>query len=339
MNKLSGERLLLSLKPILMENQKFFKFFYIVILLIFFCLNFCTASLGETNFKLVDKVVAVVGDQFLTLYELKLLCKPFLKRLNNENVPPEEKEKIIKDIEKKVLESWIEDTIVQQEAKKYGISVSDEEVKNYIKNEIRALGGEKAFKKFLKDEGLSFKEYKEKIKKRLLAIKFVQLQVHQKVLITDQDLKEAYQEYVKRFKSMNVSGYKYVISILKSRDENIIKKAYILLKSGKNLEDVAKVLSNKVKFIPEVSYFKKDLSKEVLDILDKLNKGEISSPIKIGDNYFIIKLLNKGKVNPLPFSQVKKHLYQELFQKEAQKFVQKLIEELKEKRYVKIFSF
>ncbi|NPA39877.1 MAG: hypothetical protein GXO57_05490 [Thermodesulfobacteria bacterium] len=322
-----------------MKSKKNFKIYLSFLFSILFFISSFRISIAQSNFKLVDKVVAVVGDQFLTLYELKQLCKPFLEDLSQKQLPPEEKKKAIEEVEKSVLESWIENTIVQQEAEKYGISVSDEDVENYIKNEVKALGGIKAFKKFLKAQGISLEEYKKRIKKKLLAIKFVQLQVHQKILITDQELKKAYQEYVRNFKKVHPTGYQYVISLLKSKDEKVIKKAYELLKSKKSLKDVAKTLNGEVSFIPKVNYLKRDLSPEVLKVLDALKPGQISQPVKIGEEYFVVKLLYKGEVKPLPFSEVKNHLYQKLFQEKAQKFIKKLIKELKEKRYIKVFSF
>jgi len=66
-----------------MEIKKF-------ILSLFFFLIFTTHSFAS---QIINKIVAVVGDEFLTLYDLDEMCKPYFERFIKPDLPLEGKRK------------------------------------------------------------------------------------------------------------------------------------------------------------------------------------------------------------------------------------------------------
>jgi len=297
---------------------------------------FCLWILSFSAFasQVVDKIVAVVGDKFLTLYELNEMCKPYFEKFINPDLPEEEKERIKKDIQQKILRTWIEESVLEIEAKKYGLTVSDAEIENYLKAEINSLGGEEKFKNFLKSQGLTLEEYKKKLKDKLLKIKLVQIQIHQKVLVTQEELEKAYQEAIKHYDK----SYKYWISVLIIKEDKLLSEAIFqeVLK-GKSFEEIYKSNPQQVQLIKEEVFKKNELAPEILKKLKTLKPGEITEPIKIGNSYYIIKLIKAGFDRPPSFEKMKPQLYKVLFEKKAQKFIENWIKELEDKRYIKIY--
>ncbi|PMP94187.1 MAG: hypothetical protein C0169_06850, partial [Thermodesulfobacterium geofontis] len=169
-----------------MEVRKVFLF------LIFFLILYAYSFSSET----INKVVAVVGDEFLTLYELDEICKPYFERFIRPELSIEEKEKIKDQIRKQILKGWIEESLLKIEAKKYGLTVSDEELGKFLTAELESIGGEEKLKEYLKKQGISYEEYKEKLRDRILKYKLVQIQVKGKVLVTEEELKKAYEEAI-----------------------------------------------------------------------------------------------------------------------------------------------
>jgi len=309
---------------------------FILVLLGLFCPGFCYAS----SPVLVDKIVAVVGKHYLTLYQLEQMCKPVYERvLSQKDIPPQEKEALKKQIQKRILESWIESTILQEQAEKYGLTVTPQEVNTYIKNEAKALGGLEKLKEFLKSQGKTLDSYEKELKKRLLEAKLVQILVHQKVLVTEDELKKAYQEYLKEFYANHPKELQYQLeTLIVNGNETLANKCWKLAENGTPFEDLAKKFSSAVTFIPVSSYYKEELSPKILNVVKRLKQGEVSPLISLGSNHWVIvKLIKKGIPKPLPFSKIKKHLYKKLFQEKAEKFIKKWIEQLKAQRYIKIY--
>ncbi|MBO8144499.1 MAG: SurA N-terminal domain-containing protein [Thermodesulfobacterium sp.] len=302
----------------------------ILIFLIFFVVFWAPLLFSKT----INKVVAVVGEEFLTLYDLDKLCKPYFEKFVNPELPVEEKERIKDQIRRQILKGWIEESVLKIEAQKYGLTVSDEELEKVLKLEIDAKGGEKKFREFLKQKGISYEKYKEKLRDRILKIKLVQIQVKGKVLVTDEELKRAYEDAVKHYDT----SFKYWLSILIiNGDEKLASSIYEEILQGKSFEEVYHTYPERVQFIKEEVFKKDELIREILEKLEDIAPGEVTPVIKRENSYYIIRLLKAEEGSPPSFEEMRERLYQKLFELKAQSILEKWIKELEEKRYIKIY--
>jgi peptidyl-prolyl cis-trans isomerase SurA len=282
----------------------------------------------------INKIVAVVGDEFLTLYDLDEMCKPYFERFIKPELPLEEKEKVKNQIRKNFLKGWIEESILKIEAQKYGLTVSDEELKKVLTEEINSIGGEEVLKEYLKKQGISYEEYKEKVRDKILKFKFVQFQLKGKVVITEEELKKAYEETIKNYDPTP----KYWLSILIiSGDEKLASSIYEEILQGKSFEEVYKTYSTNIQLIKEETFKRNELVSEILEKLKNISPGEVTPVIKKDEKYYIIRLLKIEEGVPPSFEEMKEKLYQKLFDLKAQAVLEKWINELEEKRYIKIY--
>ncbi len=303
-------------------------------ILIFLFLIFILLPPYFSSAKVINKIVAVVGDEFLTLYDLEEMCKPYYKRLINPELPSEEKEKLKDEIRREILKRWIEESVLKIEAKKYRLSVTDEEVNKVLKEEIKALGGEKNFRKYLKKQGLSYEEYKKKLRDKLLKIKLVQFQVNEKVFVSEDELKRAYKQAIKNY---DISP-KYVLSILIiNGDKKLASSLYERILQGENFEEIYKAFPQDVQLIKKITFKKEELSPDILKVLENISPGKVTPLIKKGKQFYIIRLVKMKKSNPPSFEKMKDKLYQKLFEIKAQKVLEKWIKDLEEKRYIKTY--
>ena len=301
------------------------------ILFLFLFLVFNTYSFASET---INKIVAVVGDEFLTLYDLDEMCKPYFERFIKPELPLEEKEKVKNQIRKNFLKGWIEESILKIEAQKYGLTVSDEELKKVLTEEINSIGGEEVLKEYLKKQGISYEEYKEKVRDKILKFKFVQFQLKGKVVITEEELKKAYEETIKNYDPTP----KYWLSILIiSGDEKLASSIYEEILQGKNFEEVYKTYSTNIQLIKEEPFKRNELVSEILEKLKNISPGEVTPVIKKDEKYYIIRLLKIEEGVPPSFEEMKEKLYQKLFDLKAQAVLEKWINELEEKRYIKIY--
>jgi peptidyl-prolyl cis-trans isomerase SurA len=301
------------------------------ILFLFLFLVFNTYSFASET---INKIVAVVGDEFLTLYDLDEMCKPYFERFIKPELPLEEKEKVKNQIRKNFLKGWIEESILKIEAQKYGLTVSDEELKKVLTEEINSIGGEEVLKEYLKKQGISYEEYKEKVRDKILKFKFVQFQLKGKVVITEEELKKAYEETIKNYDPTP----KYWLSILIiSGDEKLASSIYEEILQGKSFEEVYKTYSTNIQLIKEEPFKRNELVSEILEKLKNISPGEVTPVIKKDEKYYIIRLLKIEEGVPPSFEEMKEKLYQKLFDLKAQAVLEKWINELEEKRYIKIY--
>ncbi|RLG11634.1 hypothetical protein DRN73_04815 [Candidatus Pacearchaeota archaeon] len=284
--------------------------------------------------KLVNKIVAVVGENFLTLYELNKMIEPFYKNIITSNMTDIQKEEIKKRLQKEILYRWIQDTLIETEAKKYNITVSNEEVENYLNEEIKTFGGKERFITELKKQGIPFEEYKKRIKKELLKIKFIQFQVRGKIVITDEELRNAYMEVIKNY---DREPKYYLKVLLINGDKETAQKIYDKILKGESFEKIREEYSFTTEILNNVVLKKSEIDPEILKEVEKLKENQITQPIEKEGIFQIIKLIKKEKGIPPSFEELKPKLFQKLFEEKAQKYIEKWMKELKEKRYIRVF--
>ncbi|MFN3568108.1 MAG: SurA N-terminal domain-containing protein [Caldimicrobium sp.] len=266
-----------------------------------------------------NKIVAVVGDEILTLYELDQMVSAYLKQLEGKGLSSNEIDKLKDKLRKELLDQWVEDTLIGLEAKKYGIKVTDEELQTFIKENLGTSSQEITF------------EEKEKIRDHLRKIKFIQIIVRERIVISESEIKKAYEDYVKK----NDSIPKYKLEVLLLMDKQKAEEIYDLALKGKTFKELAQQNLEGIQYFRE-AFKENELDRALLEEIRKLKPGEILPPIKRGKQYQIIKLLKKEEEIP-SYEEIKKELYEELFQAKAKEFLEKWIKELKESKFIKIY--
>lgn len=283
--------------------------------------------------EIIDRIVAVVNDEVITLSELDEACLPLFQQYLQGVTDPIEEQKIIQRIRKEVLERLIEEKLIAQEVKRVKIKVTDEEVEAFIEDIKLQLGGEDRLREFLSARGLTLEEYREEVRERIKKMKLVQGSVRARIVITEEDLRRYYREHY-----LSEKNRVYVLAAIITGSEEKIKKAAEELKEGTDFSEVARKYSEVPGSGEGLGSFKlEELTPEVRKIIIKMKPGEISSPIRVGRNWQIFKVLEIKEKATVPFEKVREKIYQTLFQKEVDEYFQKWIKELKERAFIKVF--
>ncbi|MBF0204930.1 MAG: SurA N-terminal domain-containing protein [Desulfamplus sp.] len=150
--------------------------------------------------ELIDRIVAVVNNDVITLVELQIALSPYVDKLESSDYTPQKKKEILSQLTGDMLNRMIERKLTDQEAKRIRISVSDKEVDSAIENLKQSqLMSQEELEKALKDDGLSFADYKEKIREEILRPKLINYSIKSKVVITESDIKAYYESHSEEF--------------------------------------------------------------------------------------------------------------------------------------------
>jgi len=173
--------------------------------------------------------------------------------------------------------------------------VSDTEVMQTIK-EIKAKYNlnDEEFAKAIAKEGFTLKDYKEKLSEQIIASKLVEIEVKGKVVVTEKEVND----YILRNKDAADEGYVISLILVKDGDnkaaaEEKSRAAHEKIKGGASFADIAKEYSDdsSARYGGEKGFVRKvDLSKEYLDVIAGLKKGEVSAPFRTPTGMTIVKL-------------------------------------------------
>ncbi len=132
--------------------------------------------------EVVDKIIAVVNDEIITLAEFNAAFDPYLKNIND-NYKGKDKEAVISRTKEAFLNRLVDNLLIEQEAKKIGtgILVKDEEVMDVIKDMIaKKKSTMEDFKKNLVREGKSFESIKKDIRSQMMRMRLLGGRLNQK---------------------------------------------------------------------------------------------------------------------------------------------------------------
>ena len=89
------------------------KFYKMIVLILWGVILLCSPVCAEV----VDRIIAVVNDELITLYEFNAAFDPYQKQIEN-NYKGKDKEAVIKQTRDGLLQRLIDNILIEQEAKK-----------------------------------------------------------------------------------------------------------------------------------------------------------------------------------------------------------------------------
>ena len=262
--------------------------------------SFCTHA-SFASAELLDRVIAVVEDDIIMESELAertaFIKKEFARR--GAALPPEE---ILKQ---QLLERLILESIQKQLAERYGLRVDD----NTLNQTLVRIASQNnmtltQFREKLLQSGESFNYVREQVRKELLFSQVRQQTVGRRVKISAQDIKT----FLASEQAKLELGEEYRLSHIllqlpqKAKQTDIAavrKKAESLSKALQNGADFAQLAAQNSRGQKALEGgdlgWRKAVQLPTLfsDIVVKMNKGDVSKPIRSASGFHIIKLTDQ----------------------------------------------
>ncbi len=296
--------------------------------------------------KIVECIVAQVNKDCITLSRLnKELSR--LKKYFKSKYEGKEYEKKLEEAESKLLNNMIDEMLLIQKAKEMGMdedldleaeAIRDKIMKNYGIPSIDAL------KESLKQQGVTYDEYMENLKKQILISRLRGAVLHRNVKILSSDVKKYYEEHKEEFRVPAVYHLREIVVYFKNKKKEIARKkiedAYNQLVSGKDFKDVAINFSEgpTARDGGDIGEFKyKELSPKIADAVKKLKVGEFSKIIETNYGYEMVQLVAKKESYLKPFKDVKDEIENKLFIEKSEPAMKKYVEKLKSESYIYVF--
>jgi peptidyl-prolyl cis-trans isomerase SurA len=297
---------------------------------------------GET----LNRVVAIVNDDLVTLYELNKKIKE-LTGLTPVELRGQNEENYYK-IRGQILELLIDDKIKQAKVLEMGIEVTQKEIDNAIEKIKRDnKWTQEDLVSRIKNEGLSLEKYRKNMKGELERIRLVNLEVSSRIIIREEMMTQYYEENKDRF---NEEMKVHLATIFLPRDNpddekeslEIEKKGGDILarlKGGKDFKDLARKFSQGpgAEDGGYLGAFKLDeLNPGLKKILEVIPEGGFSDLIIMPKGIQIIMVVRKEGGKAKSFEEVENAIYGILYQEEIDKRYSAWIKALRERSYTKI---
>ncbi len=302
---------------------------------------------GAGGAEIVDRIVAVVNDDIISLFEMNQTVKSFTERVKTLDYSAEKKKKILFKIREDVLNRLIDEKLVDQEIKRFRINISGKEVDNAIERfkETNDFTDER-LKEALKRDGISMVEYRKHIRDQILRGKLVNREVQSKIVITKADIEAYYKQHPEEYAGKKKIRLRHIIMRVPSEADKdgrlaVQKKMETVqkeLKAGHPFEKMAKIYSEISGEIGGVLglFELDDLSPQVKKVIKGIKPGEFTDILETDHGYqifFLEEIINSGgKQVEEVSSEIASKLHKEIINDKYQSW----LKDLRKRSYIKI---
>ena len=322
--------------------MKFYKGIFLILLgVILLC--------APVRADVVDKIIAVVNDEIITLYEFNEAFEPYRKNIEN-TYKRTDKEAVIKQSREAFLQRLIDNILIEQEAKKSGagIIVKDEEVMEVIQDMLaKQKLSMQEFSKNLAQEGKSLDSVKKEIRGQMMRARLLRREVKAKILVSDEEIGEYYNKNRQDYEGKETVRIKQILLLLPpNADRTIIAKvkneAMQLQKRVKNGESFdllalnysqgpAAAQGGDVGFIGRGT-----IIPEVEAAAFSLPIGQVSEVIKSDVGFHIIQVVDKKGAGLKPIAAVREEIKTKIEDEKLDKKFDEWIASVRAKSHIEI---
>lgn len=207
------------------------------------------------------------------------------------------------------LDSLITNKIVELEAKKLDITVSDKEIEEEYKTYTESYGGEDALLETMANYNMTKEDIEKDIETYLLTLKVMEDYID----VTDEDVKAYYEENKESFDTEAQVEASHILVEDEATANEVIEK----LNAGEDFAELAKEYSTDTASAEnggELGYFS---SGQMVEEFEKaafaMNVGEVSkTPVKTEHGYHIIKVTDKKDAEESTYETAKEEARKQL---------------------------
>jgi peptidyl-prolyl cis-trans isomerase SurA len=323
-----------------------------VLCIVAFCLSL---GLSAQAAELVDRVVAVVNGKLITLFDVNARVTELLQRTQGVAFKPDDPRNA--ELQREVLDSMINDILIEQEAERLKLKVSETEIDTQI-DEIKKKNNmtEQQLKAELLKEGMTFSQFREKMRKDNVKKRLLGYMVQRKAMVTDDEVRDYYEH-----NKGSISTQKSILGPTVSGG-----LGFIMVADKKAAEDLrAKISSGAISFADAARRYSigpgreqggnlgdvqaKDLAPPLRDALAAVKPGQVTQPVLL-DGKAVILIQNKPgqeafkPAAPKPaataadpsLDSVREQIQEILYRQKVEKLFQEYISNLRSKAVVDV---
>jgi len=297
--------------------------------------------------EIAERIVAVVNGEVITLSELNSAYEPYKKRIEETYKGPD-KEKIIAENRRLLLDKLIDNIIIDQEAKKSQIIIKDEEVTETINDFLarRKMKMEDLINELAK-ENSTLEAHRKEVKEHLLRMRFFRREITFKVAVSEEEIGAYYLKNRETYEGKEALRMKQILILFpKGADEKTKAKLreemdaiHKRLLNGEPFDFVAAqfslghagVSAGDLGFVEKGS-----MLPAVENVAFGLKKDEISKVIESPVGLHIIQAIDRRGAGIKPIESVREEIKAKIEQEKIDKKYEEWIKELRKKSLIEI---
>jgi peptidyl-prolyl cis-trans isomerase SurA len=300
---------------------------------------------AEPGGMVLDRVVASVNDEALTLSEVQEEGQPVLRKIFQDFVGAERVRRV-EEAEQRLVNDLIDRRLLYQVAKKEGMLPSTAEVQGALEELKRNNNAtdDAQFQALLKAEGLTVAQVRRTIGERLAIGRLLARQVRASIILSEEEIAKYYEANRDKFqRTPEAEIYHTLFEVGPNKDEAGARaradEMLAKVRAGADFVQAAKQHADDGwgSGADLLTVRRGELAPEIEAAAFGLPVGGVSDPIRTASGYHVIKI-QKVRAEPIaPLSEVREMIRERLFQEKFEAKRKDYVASLRAQSAIQVF--
>ena len=306
-----------------------------------------TAAAVPVSGEVADRIIAIVNDDVITLSELNATFDPYLKRIEA-RLTGKDRDRVVAEGKTAILNKMIDNKLIEQEAKKSGIVIKDDDVMGVIRDMLKNKKMQMSdLLQALDKDGMTFNGYKQDVKEQLQRQQLVRREIRAKIVVTDEEIGEYYRQHRDEYEGKEAIRIKQILipipagvdPAIRERGRELAASILKRIKDGEPFEALVAQYSQgpAVAAGGDIGYVERGfMLPEMEKVALSLEAGEVGPVIESTQGFYIIQVVDKRGAGLKPITEVRQEIQMKLEDEKAAKKFDQWVAELRNKSLVEI---
>ena len=296
---------------------------------------------------MIDRIVARVNDDVITLSELQEEGLPLFARLR-ENYTGSELAEQVQRAEREFLDQLILRRLQLQYASQIGITTSENDINAALKDVLtRNNLTPEQLTDLLTREGLTLQDYKDRLLEQIILARLINQAVRSRVSVDTSEVEAYFKAHQDEFNQPAQARIRHIffridpgvaqpqVDAVHARATRVLQEA----RNGSDFADLARLHSEDATAANggDLGYIKRGQAlPEFEEVIFTMKEGDISNVIRTSNGLHIVKVETFSIGSDRPFTETKAEIERRLLQEKIEKRFQDWTMELKDRAFIEI---
>ena len=286
----------------------------------------------------LDGIVALVNGKAVTKFELDERMLPIYEKTRGRVLSADDVAQI-SQIRRQLLDQMIDDILIQEEAERYKIKVTDNEVQDQVKNFMAQRNlSEDELNRQLSLQRMTRKDFERNMRRDMIKHQIIGGLVSSKVVVTDSEVEAEYKARKSEFSKDSMVQ----LAILMVPGEQTARDLKTKIEAGAmTFADAANKFSQGpgIGHGGDIGFIAwKDMAPQWNQALQGLKPGQITNPLHVQDFYGLLQVVSLKQGEDLPLDAVREQIFQSLRDAKFEKVFKEYMQKLRDKAVIEYKS-